>query len=107
MHAFHSLFGARSRRRLCLLLDRRRLRFPLYNLLFRLVRGPLSSPVRVVPAAAPESGFTVVAPVVLEATGVRLRPEMIIFRALACNCVIKRKDGVLPFGVIHRISPPF
>ena len=102
MHAFHSLFGAHSRRRLCLLLDRRRLRFRLCGLLFRLVRGPLSSPVRVVPAAAPESGFTVVAPVVLEAAGVRLCPgsKIVLLNLIGnssckCNCVIKGEVGVV------------
>ena len=105
MHAFHSLFGAHSRRRLCPLLDRRRLRFRLCGLLVRLVRGPLSSPVRVVPAATPESGFTVVAPVVLEAAGVRLCPgsKIVLFilfivignSLCTCNCVIKGEDGVV------------
>ena len=101
MHAFHSLFGAHSRRRLCFLLDHRRLRLLLCGLLFGLVRGPLSS-MRVVPAATPESGFTVVAPVVLEAARVRLCPgsKIVLFIVIGnslctCNCVIKGEDGVV------------
>ena len=108
MHAFHSLFGARSRRRLCLLLDRRgRSFFLLSGLLSGLARGPLTSVLRVVPAATPESGPRIRA-VVLEAAGVNRRAEMkntlrIGFYDMS-NSEIKGKDGVVSFS---RDSPYF